>query len=288
MDRMTMDSLLLPWDPVAKHAMQHKGGGAPDVMQIGGDYQRGPDAHGQAWDSKGADMTEGACVGPYVGQQPDPRHAPAGRALGWKETFQQAGAAYAPAAQAINATEASHFIRECQPGAVLLAAARPRDLDVDGVASTKATLVPEAYSQRRGRGKPPQNSGAAPIGQAFIERGPARPAAYGKGPGQQAKPGGGSEAVPRRALSHRGRSSAAIIAAGRRTERATRKSVGDEGTWHPIASDRWYEKKHASFGDLGGQFCGKAVHRSAAGVRPLLPATKFSGIMLPVRWRSPT
>ena len=280
MDRMTIDSLLLPWDPLAKRAMQHKGGGAPDVMQIGGDYQRGSDAHGRAWGVKSADMTEGA----YMGQQPEPRHAPAGCALAWQETFQEAGAAYAPAAQVINATEASHLIRECQPGAVALAAARPHDLDADGVASTKATLVPEAYSQRRGRGKPPPNSGAAPIGQAFIERGPARPAAYGKGPGQQAKPGGGSEAVPRRALSHRGRSSVAVIAAGRRTERATRKSVGDEGTWHPIASDRWYEKKDASFGrDLRAQLCGKAVHRSAAGVRPLLPATKFSGIMLPVR-----
>jgi len=259
--QLPMDSLLLPWDAVAKlKPLYRQDRGASDVLHVSDDYQTGVgglDATGKAG-ARGASRAAVACR--------EPPHASSDRALAWQPDLQQGCVVHGRAKEAAKVVDASHLVPEW-----LEAATKPsksRDLDVDGAASSKAQLAPEAYSQRRGRGKPPPNSGAAPVGQAFLERGPARPLPFSKGPGMQAKPPGGWQAPS---------------AAGRRGGAAVRKSQGDAGTWNPIASDKWYANKEASFGRaLRAVQAGIGSHAPAAAPRPLLPATQYAGIALPV------
>ena len=273
-DQLTVDSLLLPWDPQAPHRrMPRPERGVADVLECD-DKETADDRAGpavEASERKPNRRVELAHTsgpeGSDVGQR-EHRHRPSGLALAWQEPQQSvpAGSVHTGAAWGKEVLAAAHgLVSEC-----LEKATKPRaDLDVHGTASRKAVLSPEAFTRQRGAGKPPPNSGAAPQGQAFMDRGPSAPPRYGKGPGLQAKPGA-SQGRPR-STSSTGRGRAA-----RKTEPASKRS-------YTTYSENWYAKRDNSFGQDLRAFQEAARQGSwAAGAKPLLPATKYAGISLPV------
>ena len=280
LEQLPMDSLLLPWDAVAKCPVDRQGLCASDVLHVSDDYRAGSGG----LDDSGKDGARGrgivaAAGAPFACREP-PHASPDGALARQQEAPQQESpqgrrVLRGHVNEAGKVAEASHLVPEWREEATK---PRSRGLDVHGAASSKAQLAPEAYSQRRGRGKPPPNSGAAPVGQAFLERGPARPLPFAKGPGTQAKPPGGWQAPSARSWS----------AGGRRSGAAVRKSQGDAGTWNPIASDKWYENKDATFGRAlrAVRQAGSSSHPPPAAPRPLLPATQYAGITLPVHMRT--
>jgi hypothetical protein len=279
-DPLTMDSLLLPWDPPAPHRpVPRQERGVADVLECGindlaediagpvvdtWERPRPRTAPHRRADLAHASGPQGSESGP-----PEQRHHPSGRALAWQEPPQPApaGSGHNRTSRGKEALAASHgLVSGCLENAT-----KPRpDLDVHGTASRKAILSPDPFTRLRGAGKPPPNSGAAPQGQPFLDRGPASPPRYGKGPALQAKPRGSPIARPR-STSGTGRGRAGSMAAP-----ASNRS-------YTTYSENWYAKRDNSFGHDLRAFHEAARHSSlAAGDKPLLPATKYAGLKLPV------
>jgi hypothetical protein len=280
-DPLTMDSLLLPWDPPAPHRpVPRQERGVADVLECGindlAEDSAGPVV--DTWEQprprtaphRRAELAHAS--GPQGSESgpPEQRHRPSGRALAWQEPPQPAPAGSRGQNRSRRGKEAlaaSHdLVSDCLENATQL---RP-DLDVHGTASRKAILSPDPFTRLRGAGKPPPNSGAAPQGQPFLDRGPAIPQRYGKGPGLQAKPGGSPIARPRSTSRTRG---------GRAERMAALASNRSFTTY----SENWYAKRDNSFGHDLRAFHEAARHGSlAGGDQPLLPATKYAGLKLPV------
>lgn len=315
LEDIPIDSLLLPWDNPAHKRPMRQERGVSNVLEFSEDdddtdevhmsdevsrmrqaqvvaqMQKGGAASGAIAFGRPSSLSRSIMQergreggGNYSGLvEPEQRHRPSGRALAWKD--QEASAAVKAQGnvqvgwrRGRSATGGS-MLADCGNLAseYIKNATAPLisgDLDVHGSASNKATLAPETYSRQRGAGKPAPNAGAAPVGQPFIERGPARHVNYGRGTGLVRPKPSPQSVRPRSASAARGASA--------------RKTKGDDGTWNPIYSENWYEKKDKSFGhDLRAfQQASKQAARSStdsAGSRPLLPTTKYAGINLAVQ-----
>ena len=294
-EQMTMDSLLLPWDPASHRPVRRQGRTGADVLEFSEDGHvedtsmsaaerasacsaaHGPkDSHEHQFrpqEHAGA-RAEGSATA-----NPDQRHREAGRALAWEDSGAiESPVGRAPRRASGEVSEVSKVSKleapDCLVSECLHNLTKPADLDVHGIASSKAALIKqEPYARHRGPGRPPPNIGAAPVGQAFIDRGPPRASRAGKAPGFHAKA---------RGLQMRSPGAGALRSSGGRKARLHKEL---EASPSPNSySEHWYEKKDKSFGsDL------RAFHQTGHGhadhsrARPLLPATKYAGITLPVQ-----
>jgi len=174
LEQMTVDSLLLPWDAAASNrAGRRQEHGVSDVMEFDDDTADNAvtnevaafntSARGQtvsnhkryvtnehAQSNKGGDMA-----------RHEQRHRPSGRALAWQDdTPEEPTSGYRArdggqvgtlqAATRSKLIDTNRIVSDCLENA--LAPAKRTDLDVQGVASSKATLSQEPYIRHRGAG----------------------------------------------------------------------------------------------------------------------------------------